>query len=66
MRRVSAEEFLQWFDEHEPFPKPDEDMIREMEKEGMLFEIHEHENGWEYPQINSVNWGKNVNGPEES
>jgi hypothetical protein len=65
MKKVSVEEFIQWFDEHEPWPKPDEQMLREMAEEGITFEIHETTfedtgNTYEYPQINSVNWGKNV------
>lgn len=63
MRRVTATEFREWCDDHsvndEPFPVPDIEMLKEMEEEGMIFEIGEIE-GYEYPHINSNHWiGRN-------
>jgi hypothetical protein len=61
MRRVSAEEFREWCDDHsvngQPFPAPDLIMLKEMEDEGMIFEIGDIE-GYEYPHINSNHWMK--------
>jgi hypothetical protein len=59
MRRVSAEEFYQWCEDHpvkgEPFPNPGIDILVDMEDEGILFEIDEIE-GNEYPRINANHW----------
>ena len=60
MRRVSAKELEQWSKDHSvegnPFPIPSRNVLKEMEKEGMIFEIRKTKKGSEYPYINSDKW----------
>ena len=62
LRQVTAKELIEWAATHysRPFPIPDEDILYDMEAEGITFEIHTAENGGEYPHINAKNWSPNV------
>jgi len=57
VKKLTSEEFKAWHTER-GLPWLGDKIIKEMEDEGLEFELRKTKNGKEYPFINSANWVK--------